>query len=197
MTVGPSLCSQMPGMPHAWCCGASAMKLLLLLVLASLTAVVDAQGTTVLTTEWKEESTYITTTEAYLLTTTEEVEDASTPVNSGNVLEEKRSRKVETTSTAETTNEVIRVNSTSSVNSTSAAGVTSPQKPPVSQERRNNVQKTDDPFFYDYPSLRKWGLIAAAILFIMGILILTCGKHGKFPRCRGKKQTRTYDVTQA
>ncbi|XP_062995720.1 FXYD domain-containing ion transport regulator 5-like isoform X2 [Elgaria multicarinata webbii] len=181
MTVGPSLCSQMPGMPHAWCCGASAMKLLLLLVLASLTAVVDAQGTTVLTTEWKEESTYITTTEAYLLTTTEEVEDASTPVNSGNVLEEKRSRKVETTSTAETTNEVIRVNSTSSVNSTSAA----------------DVQKTDDPFFYDYPSLRKWGLIAAAILFIMGILILTCGKHGKFPRCRGKKQTRTYDVTQA
>ncbi|XP_033269774.1 FXYD domain-containing ion transport regulator 5 isoform X6 [Orcinus orca] len=43
----------------------------------------------------------------------------------------------------------------------------------------------DDPFSYDEGTLRKRGLLVAAVLFITGIVILTSGKCRQLPRlCR-------------
>ncbi|XP_044291096.1 FXYD domain-containing ion transport regulator 5-like isoform X2 [Varanus komodoensis] len=178
MTVRPSLCSWMPRMPHERSCGASAMKLFLLLFLVSLTITVDAQGTSAPATEQLEE--------------TRNTQQEPTWVSIKQITTEEAISSAAVT-TAETLNSTI-------VKFTSTAGVTSAQQRSVDQERRTGVEKSedeDDAFHYDYYSLRKWGLVAAAVLFILGILILTCGKHGKFPRCRGKKQTRTYNVAQA
>lgn len=50
-------------------------------------------------------------------------------------------------------------------------------RPPGSSE--------DDPFFYDEATLRKRGLLVAAVLFITGIVILTSGKCRQLSRlCR-------------
>ncbi|XP_016076356.1 PREDICTED: FXYD domain-containing ion transport regulator 5 [Miniopterus natalensis] len=55
----------------------------------------------------------------------------------------------------------------------------------------------DNPFSYDNTTLRKRGLLVAAVLFITGIVILTSGKCRQLPRlCRN--QNRTYRaVTKA
>ncbi|KAM7058067.1 FXYD domain-containing ion transport regulator 5 isoform 3-T3 [Molossus nigricans] len=51
----------------------------------------------------------------------------------------------------------------------------------------------DNPFFYDEDTLRKHGLVVAAVLFITGIIILTSGKCRQLPRlCRN--YNRTYAV---
>ncbi|XP_066099837.1 FXYD domain-containing ion transport regulator 5 isoform X1 [Saccopteryx bilineata] len=51
----------------------------------------------------------------------------------------------------------------------------------------------DNPFFYDEFTLRKQGLLVAAVLFITGIVILTSGKCRQLPRlCRNSN--RTYRV---
>ncbi|XP_010624632.1 FXYD domain-containing ion transport regulator 5 isoform X2 [Fukomys damarensis] len=51
----------------------------------------------------------------------------------------------------------------------------------------------DSPFYYDEPTLRKRGLLVAAVLFITGIVILTSGKCRQWSRlCR--KQGRAYSV---
>ncbi|XP_008247712.4 FXYD domain-containing ion transport regulator 5 [Oryctolagus cuniculus] len=52
-------------------------------------------------------------------------------------------------------------------------------KPPGSSE--------DDPFYYDEATLRKRGLLVAAVLFITGIVILTSGKCRQLSRlCRNR-----------
>ncbi|XP_036202433.1 FXYD domain-containing ion transport regulator 5 isoform X3 [Myotis myotis] len=54
----------------------------------------------------------------------------------------------------------------------------------------------DDPFSYDNYTLRKHGLLVAAVLFITGIVILTSGKCRQLPRlCRN--HNRAYRVTKA
>ncbi|KAM5298101.1 FXYD domain-containing ion transport regulator 5 isoform 3-T4 [Glossophaga mutica] len=50
---------------------------------------------------------------------------------------------------------------------------------------RTTGSSEDDPFSYDEVTLRKQGLLVAAVLFITGIVILTSGKCRQLPRlCR-------------
>lgn len=62
--------------------------------------------------------------------------------------------------------------------------------------RRPTDSSEDDPFSYDEYTLRKRGLLVAAVLFITGIVILTSGKCRQLPRlCRN--HNRAYRVTKA
>ncbi|XP_065754423.1 FXYD domain-containing ion transport regulator 5 [Phocoena phocoena] len=78
---------------------------------------------------------------------------------------------------------------------TLSADPTQGPTPPKTQLPRKNVRtdpalrqtgsSEDDPFSYDEGTLRKRGLLVAAVLFITGIVILTSGKCRQLPRlCR-------------
>ncbi|XP_069461008.1 FXYD domain-containing ion transport regulator 5-like isoform X2 [Ambystoma mexicanum] len=54
-------------------------------------------------------------------------------------------------------------------------------------------KKNDELFHYDYKTLRIQGLLFALILFILGILILTCGRCRDASCCRKKTKRRAYN----
>ncbi|XP_039181731.1 FXYD domain-containing ion transport regulator 5 isoform X3 [Crotalus tigris] len=154
-------------------------------------------GSPTLTVQKEEDAEGIQTTTEFLLSTVGVLANESHNAENLTFLQENVSTNEVIPAEVTTPAEVTVALGTSIVQSKNTPEDSTPQLPSVDQEKRRDAEMKEynDFFFYDYDSLRKWGLVAAAILFILGILILTCDKHGKFPRCRGKKQARTYVVS--
>nr|XP_015191968.1 PREDICTED: A-agglutinin anchorage subunit-like isoform X2 [Lepisosteus oculatus] len=89
---------------------------------------------------------------------------------------------------------------TTSVSSTSAetqSSTSSQGNQDNSEQAGSGVKEdsSDNDFKYDYSFLRRLGLVFAGVLFIMGILVMSCGRSCRMPKCRMKKG-KSYDLTR-
>ncbi|KAJ3597617.1 hypothetical protein NHX12_001136, partial [Muraenolepis orangiensis] len=64
--------------------------------------------------------------------------------------------------------------------------------PPMADERKLVPEALDKQFTYDYVTLRTAGLGMAAVLFLLGIMVLGCGRGGRLLKCRPARSTKSY-----
>ncbi|KAF7700293.1 FXYD domain containing ion transport regulator 5 [Silurus meridionalis] len=84
---------------------------------------------------------------------------------------------------------------TTQVSTTTGSTNTSLAPRPSDRMKIEWDNKWEEPFKYDYTSLRQAGLTIAAVLFIMGIMLIACGKMRCSRRCQLTKG-RSYEVTR-